>query len=84
MTKARTATQKRRQRRDARITLPGGETAAEPRQGKLKHGTRPTRQKSSDVSVPAVPWDRGADGPANRIGLVEEPRGETVIEWRRV
>ena len=34
-----------------------------------------TRHKPS-VTLPDMPWDRGADGPANRIGLVEEPRGE--------
>ena len=30
-----------------------------------------TRHKPS-VTLPEMPWDRGADGPANRIGLVEE------------
>ena len=34
-----------------------------------------TRHKPS-VTLPEMPWDRGADGPANRIGLVEEARGE--------
>ena len=57
---------------------------AKKKPGKLKHGTRPTRQKSSDVSIPAVPWDRGADGPANRIGLVEEPRGEVDEQTGKV
>ena len=47
-----------------------------PAKGKLKHGTRATRQTPRDVSIRALPWDKGADGPANRIGLVEEPRGE--------
>lgn len=28
------------------------------------------------VSIPAVPWDHGATGQANRVHLVTEPRGE--------
>lgn len=43
---------------------------------RLRHGTRGTRQTRRDVSVPLAPWDMGASGPANRIGLVEEQRGE--------
>ena len=37
--------------------------------------TEKTRCKPG-VTLPEMPWDRGADGPANQIGLVEEPRGE--------
>ena len=35
-----------------------------------------THRRQASVTLPDMPWDRGADGPANRIGLVEEPRGE--------
>lgn len=30
----------------------------------------------SEVTIPAYPWDMGADGPANRAMLVREERGE--------
>jgi len=45
--------------------------------GKRKNrlnGTHHKAQKTADVSLPR--WDQGATGPANRIGLVTEERGE--------
>ena len=41
---------------------------------KLKHGTR-VRAKTQ-VTLAPNPWDMGADGPANRIGLIEEAATE--------
>lgn len=33
---------------------------------RLKHGTKATAKPTSSVSVAPMPWDMGADGPANR------------------
>ena len=48
-----------------------------PRRKRLKPGTSPTAKPKAAVSLaPAPSWDMGATGPANRVGLVVEPRGE--------
>ena len=48
-----------------------------PRRKRLKNGTNPTAKPKAAVSLaPAPAWDMGATGPANRVGLVVEPRGE--------
>lgn len=44
------------------------------KKGKLKHGTAPRAQKAKDVTIAKSPWDMGADGPANRAGLIREGR----------
>ena len=44
------------------------------RKTKRKSIQRATRRGA--VSLPSSPWDHGATGPANRIGLVVEQRGE--------
>ena len=44
------------------------------KRAKLKHGTR-VRAKTQ-VTLAPNPWDMGADGPANRIGLIEEAATE--------
>lgn len=44
------------------------------KRAKLKHGTR-IRAKTQVTLAPNL-WDMGADGPANRIGLVKDERGE--------
>lgn len=41
------------------------------RKARLKQGTRDFAKPRGEVTLPR--WDRGASGPANRIGLVEEP-----------
>lgn len=38
--------------------------------------SRRARAKRDRVALAAAPWDHGAAGPANRIGLVVEERGE--------
>ena len=52
------------------------------RRTRLKSGTRVTAQPASQVSL--ARWDRGAMGQANRIGLVEEERGERDIATGKV
>ena len=52
------------------------------RRTRLKSGTRITAQPASQVSL--ARWDRGAMGQANRIGLVEEERGELDIATGKV
>lgn len=47
---------------------------------RLKHGTRDYAQKAADVSLATPRWDHGSKGPANRAGLVKEPRGYTDPE----
>lgn len=53
------------------------------RKPKLKTGTRQYGKPKAAVTVPPCPWDMGAMGQANRVGLVEEqatdvtPDGET-------
>ncbi|MDO5705556.1 MAG: hypothetical protein Q4G49_10870 [Paracoccus sp. (in: a-proteobacteria)] len=39
---------------------------------------------AAHVSLPPSPWDHGAAGPANRMGLVEEERGEVDTKTGRV
>ena len=46
------------------------------KKAKRKNIIRATRRQSVPVATPASQWDHGADGPANRIGLVVEERGE--------
>ena len=36
------------------------------------------------VTVPATPWDQGADGPANRDGLIDQERGEIDLATGKV
>lgn len=43
---------------------------------KSKAKKRAGRNRLVAVSLAPSPWDHGATGPANRIGLVEEERGE--------
>lgn len=50
------------------------------RKPKLKSGTRQYGKPKNAVSVAPCPWDMGADGPANRVGLVKENRGEVDHE----
>ena len=45
------------------------------RKTKRKNIQRATRRQCH-VTLPASEWDHGADGPANRAGLVVEERGE--------
>ena len=46
-----------------------------PTKGRTKAAIRRAK-KTRPVSVPPTPWDHGATGPANRIGLAVEERGE--------
>lgn len=39
--------------------------------------------KSKPPRLPSAPWDHGATGPANRVGLVEEPATEIDPETGR-
>ena len=57
-------------------------TGKRKRRTRLKSGTRVTAQPASQVSL--ARWDRGAMGQANRIGLVEEERGERDIATGKV
>ena len=41
------------------------------------------RKTSSPVTVAAVPWDQGAAGPANQIGLVNQERGDVDLATGR-
>lgn len=41
------------------------------------------RRRNEPVTLAPVPWDHGADGPANRHGLVEEPATEVDPETGR-
>ena len=48
------------------------------KRARLKPGSGYKAQHRSKVSLgPSTTWDKGADGPANRIGLVIEDRGDT-------
>jgi len=39
----------------------------------------PRKASSAPISLPDTPWDQGAEGPANRIGLVDQERGEVDL-----
>lgn len=42
------------------------------------------RRNYTKVTMPATPWDQGADGPANREGLIDQERGETDLETGKI
>ena len=48
------------------------------RKGK-RNIARIPRKTSAAPSLPPAPWDHGATGPANQIGLVTEERGEVDL-----
>lgn len=47
---------------------------------KLKFGTNPMAKPRSEVSLAPCPWDMGASGQANRVGLVIEDRPDIDTE----
>ena len=59
-----------------------GQALAKKRRKQIAASERQRRHAS--VTLPEMPWDRGADGPANRVGLVEEPRGEVDEDTGKV
>lgn len=42
------------------------------------------RRPKPKATIPAMPWDQGADGPANRIGLIDQERGHIDLATGRV
>jgi len=52
------------------------------RKVKLKNGTRVRSQPKQEISL--ANWDQGAMGPANRIGLVTEDRGDRDVNTGKV
>lgn len=39
----------------------------------------PRKASAAPITMPDVPWDQGASGPANQVGLVIEERGEVDL-----
>lgn len=39
----------------------------------------PRKASAAPITMPEVPWDMGATGPANQVGLVTEERGEVDL-----
>jgi hypothetical protein len=50
--------------------------ASKAQQRRLKNGAHRNGKPASSVSVSTPRWDQGATGPANRVGLVTEGRGD--------
>lgn len=44
----------------------------------------PRKPSAAPITMPEVPWYQGADGPANRIGLVDQERGEVDLATGKV
>lgn len=44
----------------------------------------PRKPRAAPVTMPEVPWDQGADGPANQRGLVTQERGEVDLATGKV
>ncbi len=45
----------------------------------------PRKASAASVTMPDVPWDQGASGPANQVGLVVEERGEVdLVTGKRI
>lgn len=51
---------------------------------KRKQSRIPRKSSSAPITMAATPWDQGADGPANRIGLVDQERGEVDLATGKV
>ena len=44
----------------------------------------PRKPSAAPITMPETPWDQGATGPANRIGLVDQERGEVDLATGKV
>jgi hypothetical protein len=44
----------------------------------------PRKARNVPVTVRSVPWDMGASGPANQIGLIDQERGEVDLATGKV